>query len=796
MVLVMRLKEHRISAKEIAELLFGSGNITSDRVLQTRAQEGTEIHQYWQSKYLESDSKEVFVKTSFEHEDFLIEVSGRIDGILIRDGLVTLEEIKSTRLDFEYLEDDTFPAHMAQAKLYAYIYMLMNQLKKIKILLTYIQVEDREVLQFEKQYSFKMLETFFVKTIHKYISWLEKLTAHEEERQKSIEGLSFPFPEYRLNQRELMAHIYRNVIDKGILYATAPTGIGKTIASIFSSLKAINSNRQKLFYCSAKNDGKLIALDTVKLLENHGLIAKTCNISAKDSMCLLKERDCDPEVCKYAHGYYKRIYKAIDDLYQNESIFTKEIFKEYGKKHKVCSFEYSLDISNYSDIIVCDYNYVFDPRVHLIRYFEEDTYLPILLVDEAHNMVSRSREMYSATLRQQTLETMLGLSKLLRPSPRREVQKCLDYFQEKDIDYLLEVDFVTKEGLDTGLLTILKRLLNKFDQILSSEKKIPMKSQVMDVYFEVYQFVKISDYFNQEYIFTYEKINGKIEVSMKCLNASEFIRRTIEEHSQGCTFFSATLDPIQYYKTLLTQDQGNDIKMVSSFRQDHLLLIAVDDVSTRYKDRNDSIHKVVEVSKALIESKKGNYILFFPSYQYLNMVFEELDFDSNQVDVLKQERNMSLIERNSTLTMFKTSSDKSQVGLFVMGGVFGESIDLIGDMLSGVVIVGVGLPQLSPFNNLLKSHFDIEFNQGFDFAYTYPGLNKVIQAVGRVIRSETDRGIAILIDDRFTSRKYYSLYPREWSHLEVINDSKHLKKLFKSFWKKGEINENFNKENS
>jgi len=796
MVMVMRLKEHRISAKEIAEFLFGSGNITSDRILLTRAQEGIEIHQYWQSKYMEQDSREVFVKTSFEHEEYLLEVSGRIDGILNRDNQVILEEIKSTRMDFEYLEEDTFPAHMAQAKLYAYIYMLENQLKKIKVVLTYIQVEDRDVLQFEKSYSFKMLETFFVKTILKYLAWLDKLTKHEEDRQKSIEGLSFPFPEYRLNQRELMAHIYRNVIDHGILYATAPTGIGKTIASIFSSLKAINTNRQKLFYCSAKNDGKIIALDTVKLLEEHGLIAKTCCITAKDSMCLLKERDCDPEVCKYANGYYKRIYKAIDNLYQSESIFSKEVLKEYGKKHKVCPFEFSLDISNYSDIIVCDYNYVFDPRVHLIRYFEEDTYQPILLVDEAHNMVSRSREMYSATLRQETLETMLSLSKFLRPSPRREIQKCLDYFQEKEIDYLLDVDFVTKEGLDTGLLTILKRLLNKFDQILSSEKKIPMKSQVMDVYFEAYQFIKISEFFNQEYIFTYEKINGQVEVSMKCLNASEYILRTIKDHSQGCTFFSATLDPIYYYKKLITTDIGNDVKMVSSFRQDHLFLAVVDDVSTRYKDRNDSILKVVEVSKALIESKKGNYILFFPSYQYLNMISEELNFDPSKVEVIRQERNMTLLERNSTLTMFKTSNEKTQVGLFVMGGVFGESIDLIGDMLSGVVIVGVGLPQISPFNNILKSHFDIEFNQGFDFAYTFPGLNKVIQAVGRVIRSETDRGIAILIDDRFSSRKYYALYPREWSHLEVINDSNHLKKVFKAFWKKGENNEIVNEKNS
>lgn len=783
------LKEFKVSVKDIAELLFGSGNITSDRVMQNRAIEGNEIHQFWQNQYRECDQKEVFVKTSFLHEDLLLEVSGRIDGILSRDATPILEEIKSTHVDFEYLEEDTFPAHMVQAKLYAYMYMSEKNLKKIKIVLTYIQVEDHDVLQFEKLYTFKMMETFFNKTVLKYLMWIEKLSAHEESRMKSIEGLNFPFAEYRVNQRELMAHIYRNIIDKGILYAIAPTGIGKTVATLFSSLKAIHTPKQKIFYLSAKNDGKVVALDTVLLLEKKGLIAKTCEITSKDSACLLKERDCDPEVCKYANGYYKRIYKAIEDIHENKSIFSKDVIREYAKKHKVCPFEFSLDISNYSDIIVCDYNYVFDPRVHLIRYFEDHTYQPILLVDEAHNMVSRSREMYSASIRQVTFETMLTFAKYLKPSPKREIQKVIDCLQEKEIDYLLEVDFVQKDQLDSGLLQILKRLLIKFDQILTSEKKIPYKSQVLDTYFEVMQFIKISEFFNQEFVFIYEKINQKLEISIKCLNASEFISRTIVDYAEACTFFSATLDPIHYYKTLLTNGKGNDIKMVSSFKQDHLLLVCVDSVSTRYNDRDDSKSTIVEVSKALIESKKGNYILFFPSYQYLNMISDEMGLDESKYELIRQKPDMTLKERNSTLTMFKTSSEKTQVGMFVMGGVFGESIDLIGDMLSGVVIVGVGLPQLSPMNNLLKSHFDIEFHSGFEFAYTYPGLNKVIQAVGRVIRSETDRGIAVLIDDRFTSRKYLSLYPREWSHLRTINQAKYLKKVFKDFWKEGESNE-------
>ncbi|MDD4989595.1 MAG: hypothetical protein PHV42_04195 [Candidatus Pacebacteria bacterium] len=361
------MKECRTSAKEIAEFLYGSGNLTNERMLAVRQQEGIEIHQYWQAKYQENDQKEVFVKTEVENEAIRLFVTGRIDGILIRDNELMLEEIKSTYFDFDNLDETTFPSHIAQAKLYAYMYCLENKLKRMTIVLTYIQVEDKDVFQIEKNYSFRVLETFFKKTTGKYIEWLKILEDHESSRQKSIEGLAFPFPEYRLNQREMMAYVYRNILEKGILYVTAPTGIGKTIATIFSSLKAINQPRQKVFYLTAKNDGKQIAIDTIALLEENGLVAKTCEITAKDQMCFLTERDCDPEVCKYAKGYYERIYKAIRDTFENESLLKKDVIRKYARKHRVCPVDMSLDLSNYCDLIICDYNYVFDPRVHLVR---------------------------------------------------------------------------------------------------------------------------------------------------------------------------------------------------------------------------------------------------------------------------------------------------------------------------------------------------------------------------------------------------------------------------------------------
>jgi DNA excision repair protein ERCC-2 len=775
------MKEIAVSVRDIVELIYGSGNISTTKNLMERAKEGTEIHKLWQDKYLESDQKEVFCQIAHEESSFSLTISGRIDGILNRDGVTILEEIKSTHLDLDMLEEDTIPSHFAQAKMYAYIYVVNNDLKKLNVTLTYIQVDSHESRQFERSFTKKQLENFYNKTINKYINWQEQIFNHENERQKSIVGLEFPFEEYRLNQREMMAYIYRNILNHGKLYIEAPTGIGKTIAALFSGLKAINKPRQKLFYNTAKNDGKRVVIDTVKLLEKNGLIAKTVEITAKDTMCFLPKRDCDPEVCKYANGYYNRIFKTINDVYANESLLTKEKIKIYAKKHTVCPFELSLDLSNYADIIVCDYNYVFDPLVHLIRYFEDDSYSPILLCDEAHNLVDRSRRMYSASLNESLFVQALEVSQYLKPNPSYEIQQVLEIFAAAKIS-LLEVDFIKQEEVNPTLILLLRKLSVKLDKIFTDDKIRFAKTELQDFYFQILRFLKINDFYNDDFVYVLERYEEDIIISINCLNASYFINQTIDNHTEAATFFSATLTPIFYYKSLITANEGDDISLISDFSQNNLLLLAVDDVSTRYKDRDYSLDKIVQATKALVNGKKGNYILFFPSYAYLKKVENILLEEIENVNFISQRRNMFLQEREEMMSIFADDSDVSQVFLFVMGGIFGESIDLIGDLLSGVLIVGVGLPAIAPFNNILKSHYDLTFSSGFDYAYTYPGLNKVIQAVGRVLRTKTDKGVAILLDDRFTSRKYLSLYPKFWSHLSVCNDMKELGKMIEAFW--------------
>lgn len=776
------MKDIQISVRDLVELIYGSGSITNLKDVMKRAEEGTLIHQYWQGLYLSEDQKEVYVKSHFENESFDLNISGRIDGVLFRDDQVIIEEIKSTHMDLDLLEETTIPAHLAQAKIYGYIYALDHELDGLEIWLTYIDVQTRKPKQLKNYFDFKSLKTFYIETIDAYIKWQSILLAHEGERLSSIEGLTFPFETYRFNQRHMMAVIYRNIISKDIAYIEAPTGLGKTVAALFSSLKAIHQPRQKIFYLTAKNDGKRTVLETVKLLEDKGLKAKTVEITAKDSVCFLDKRDCDPKVCPFANGYYSRVFKAIEDVFAHESIFSKEVIARYAKKHTVCPFELSLDLSNYSDIVVCDYNYVFDPIVHLIRYFEENAYQPIILVDEAHNLVARSREMYSASINKQAFVDFLDVAHMMKPNPTYQVKQILEIFEE--VEHSLDkVDFIRAYEPNDVLVHKLKLLLVKFDDILSNEELKMGKEEIQDLYFLVNRFIKISDFYNDEYVYLLEKDNlDDIVISVKCLNASGFINQVVKDSLESIVFFSATLKPIDYYKNLLTDNQGSFNRFTSAFKPTNLLVLAVDNVSTRYHDREDSIERIIETLKAMIKPKKGNYIVYFPSYYYMKKVQSKAFETIEDVQFITQTRDMTGLERNEMMNQFSEDRDKTQVFMFVMGGIFGESIDLVGDLLSGVLIVGVGLPGLSNYNNVLKSHYDLRFSSGFDYAYTYPGLNKVIQAVGRVIRTETDKGIAILLDDRFTMRKYMRLLPNQWRHMSVCNDPIDIEDMVNSFW--------------
>lgn len=776
------MRQFKIGIRDLVSFLYASGDLSSETFQNVSALEGTKAHQYVQDRYISDDLSEVSIHYLYETDDFLLFLNGRVDGILKRNDIYLIDEIKSTRKN---IFDETFTynnEHLAQLKFYAYMHLKNNSLDFINGQITYIQISDYQIRTFTFDFYLRDLEVFVKHALDEYIEWLNILEAHQKQKLETIKNLTFPFSSYRRGQREMMAAVYQTVKDQDILYAIAPTGIGKTLASIFSSLKAIDNDRQKIFYTTAKTQGKVIALEALEMLEKNGLSIKVLEITAKDATCFLEKRNCDPNVCPFAKGFFDRLKDATIDIFSNESILDRLTIESYAKKHEICPFEYSLYVSYFVDVIICDYNYVFDPRVHLVRYFDESNYQPILLIDEAHNMVSRSREMYSARVLKSDLIKLRRLTNKMKPSIKSHIRKVLTAIMTYE-DRLTYAYFLSDHDIDEQVYHTIENLLTKTENLLKENPKTPLKSSILDLYFQFLAFVRIYDYYDKSYVTNiYKDSDDDIIIELRCLDASKYILDTLENKTYGSTFFSATLHPIEYYKKLISQDVGETLKIKSPFPQENLSLILYNQVSTRYKDRERSIDEVINVISTVCEAKTGNYIAFFPSYQYLNQVFDKLD--TQNIDVILQEREMSHNQRTTTLDSFKQSTNRSRLGLFVMGGMFSEGIDYLGDMLSGVIIVGVGLPMINELNNQLKDYYEDKFNKGFDYAYQYPGMNKVIQAVGRVIRSQTDRGVAILIDDRFDTSYYRKLFPIEWKAYERVQSQKKLKETLSAFWNK------------
>lgn len=775
------MKLFRVGVGELVSFLYASGDLSSETFQNVSLLEGTKAHQYLQSKYQSTDQAEIPISSTFTADDLEITLSGRIDGLLSIDGAKVIEEIKSTRYPIFDERFEINNEHLAQLKMYAYMYMKNNHLDDCLGRVTYLQLSDYKTRHFGFFFDIDLLKDFFESSLLRYANWLLKLYEHNERKKLSLEKLYFPFDKFRRGQREMMAAVYQTMKDDDILYAIAPTGIGKTMASLFATLKSLSEDNQKIFYLSAKTQGKKVALDTMDILHESGLETKTLEITSKDTICFLEKRECDPEKCPFAKGFFDRLQEAMVDIWEKETLMTREVVERYARKHTVCPFEFSLYVSYFVDVVICDYNYVFDPRSHLIRYFDEDTYKPLILVDEAHNMISRSRDMYSATLVRSDFIKLRRLANKIKPTIRNAVKKVLDQFDSFEEQLSLS-PFLSFKTLNESFLDSILNLMKKIENGIKENPKYPKKIDVIEGYLALLGFTRIFEYYNDAYLTNVEKMmDDDISITIQCLDASEFILDTIKNKTYGSVFFSATLYPIDYYKELITAGYGETLKIRSPFDSNRLKLVVMNQISTRYQHRNSSIHQVIDTIESVLSSKKGNYIAFFPSYQYMNQIIENLPLDLD-ADLIVQEREMDQRLRDIIVERFKNYNEKSQLAFFVMGGMFAEGIDYVGDMLNGVMIVGVGLPMLSESNNQLKDYYQEKFSKGFEYAYTYQGMNKVIQAVGRVIRTDSDYGIAILIDDRFNTSLYKKLFPMEWKKYEIIDNPKNLKKSLDLFW--------------
>ena len=773
----------KISIRNLVEFIMRHGSIDNRYTSSIKAIEGIRGHQRVQKSYGDNYTAEVPLKYTLTYEDLEIMVEGRADGILIEDEKTIIDEIKTTTNDLLLIDENTNPLHWAQAKCYGYIYSMQNELDNIDIQITYYNIDTKSTRILRQSYTLKELEEFFFWLIDEYKSWAQLESDWVNKRNESIKKLKFPFENYRPGQRELAVRVYKSITDSKKCFAQAPTGTGKTISTIFPAIKAMGEDKtSKIFYLTAKTITREVAQNTISLMRKKDLNLKAVTITAKEKICKMDEVNCNPEYCPYANGYFDRINNSLKDILAKYNDYSKDNIEKISEEYMLCPFELSLDLTNLSDVIICDYNYVFDPRVYLKRFFDTKTTDYTFLIDEAHNLVDRAREMYSATLNE---EKFVKVKKLISKKDKRitkVIKEIQSYFEDKleDLTTLDENDLVESEA-PLELCEILSSFIKFVDEYLAKTNE--ENEELMDLYFDVYSFLSISDFYDKNYTTIYTKTFNGMTIKIYCVNPQKVIEEKMKK-AKSNIIFSATLIPMDYFMKMYSYDEEDFIiNLKSPFDVKNRLLMIGDNVATTYNKRFETSCDIASYIANCVQAKKGNYMVFFPSYKYMELVFEKMKENYPDINTSIQESNMSEEEKEEFLSMFDEDNKETHVGFCVLGGHFSEGIDLTNDKLIGVIIVGVGMPQIGIERDIIKDHMK-DSNKGFDYAYVYPGMIKVLQAAGRCIRTDDDKGVILLLDKRYSQRIYQSLFPYEWYPNFRVRKSDDVKTLCEKFWSK------------
>lgn len=775
------MQSKKVSVRELVAFVHNEESIDNRKQSNHTALEGSKIHRKLQQSMDENYQSEVSLKTVYQGKQFDIQLEGRCDGIWQKENQIIIDEIKTGEHTFEQLEDATLQLFMAQAKIYAYIYALQEKLEEVVVMVRYFCTQDEKIDEYQNQYSFDELNNYYQETMKEYEKWLIFLDKYRQNRQKKLQALQFPYNNYRKGQRELSIAVYRTLSQEKCLFMEAPTGTGKTLSTLFPALKAMGEyNQGRIFYLTAKTITRQVALDTMKLFEEQQSEIKTIEISAKEKICFMNECKCNPDYCPFAKNYYQKQKLAIWDLLNNGHFYSREQISEVAKKYECCPFELSLDLSLYSDVIVCDYNYLFDPQVYLKRFFELEETDSYFLIDEGHNLISRAREMYSKAL---SLQLIKDFKKLL-PKHHRKHHKILQQFIEyceESRKLLKDQDYLFQKELPDKLIDLGYRWSEYFrDFLLELKDEIP--TWLQNLYFDLMSFLKISEYYDDHFTFLVELVNHELQFKIFCLDPAHFIKQKLD-FGKGSVLFSATLSPVQYYQNLLVGHTDDlTFRQSSPFNQNQFQVLVADYLPMTYKYRSQVVDSLCELIKKATDIKAGNYFCFFPSFSYMEEVYQRYIQLYPEAEVLIQSRELKDVEKEAFLANFQAQNEQVVLGFCVLGGVFSEGIDLKKNRLIGSIIVSVGLPQISKEQEELKKYFDEKNQQGFYYIYQLPGFNKIMQAAGRVIRTEEDRGVILLIDQRFSRKDYMQLYPTHWSKGVVVHDLNSMLNQLKQFW--------------
>lgn len=837
----------RISVRQLVEFILRSGDIDNRHHTspESAMQEGSRIHRMIQKRMGADYQAEVSLKYTHSTPNYTLVLEGRADGVVEKGTSLMIDEIKGTYRDLFRMRGPN-PVHLAQAKCYAYMYSLRKEFDKIQVRMTYCNMETEDIRYFTEDYEVSELTAWFQKLISEYLKWADYEYEWKKIRNESIRSLQFPFP-YREGQKELVTYVYQTIYHKRKLFLEAPTGVGKTISTVFPGIKAMEKGMgDKIFYLTAKTITRTVAEQTFELLRQKGLHLKSVVLTAKDKICFMEQTECNPEHCPYARGHFDRINEAMYDLLIHEESFSRETIEAYAHKYQVCPFEFCLDMSLFADSIIGDYNYLFDPHVYLKRFFSEGSsgnY--IFLVDEAHNLLERGREMYSATI---VKEELLDLKRSLQDSGERpDAEEGMGEWQIDEAQIAEEGARKASDGAGLGKsktvlygqgfasamirqlekcnkeMLVLKRecegccIVGNIDSVVqpilrlhavlesyleeNEEGNLPVKEQILDLYFKLSHFLDIYERLDEKYVkYTELREDGSFLLKLFCVDPSTNLKECMQR-GRSSILFSATFLPIQYYKGLLGgEEKDYEVYANSVFNPEKRALLVAQDVTSKYTRRSEEeFYKIAAYIDAVVKRKHGNYMVFCPSYALLQEVLTiyqenfndestecimQTDFmdESSREDFLRKFEGNESFDLQSDIAMdIEYDEDRYLIGFCVLGGIFSEGIDLKNDSLIGVIIVGTGLPQVCYEREILKDYFDERGGFGFDYAYRYPGMNKVLQAAGRVIRTADDIGTITLLDERFLQPSYLKLFPREWSDFQIVNQE-NIRKCVERFW--------------
>lgn len=821
------MEEIKISVRGLVEFILRSGNIDNRKRSSSESAmlDGGRVHRMIQRRMGAGYLAEVPLKIEIEGEKYLLIVEGRADGIFAEKrkaneldpcdekvDITWIDEIKGVHRNVKKM-DEALEVHLAQAKCYGAIYLIQNNLEEIGVQMTYCNMDSEEIKRFRYTYRRDEIVAWFDTVVAEYKKWADFRFDFRKKRQESIQALEFPF-EYRDGQKELAASVYRTIYHKKRLFLEAPTGVGKTISTLFPAIKALGEDKgEVIFYLTAKTLTGTVATNTYNILRQKGLRMKTVTITAKEKLCPLEQMECNPDACPYANGHFDRINDAMFELLNDHDDFSREIILEYANKHMVCPFEFCLDMSLFSDGILCDYNYLFDPNVYLRRFFQDGVKGQyIFLVDEAHNLIDRAREMYSASLFK---ADFLAASRLVKPFDEK-LSKAFRSCNNVLLSYLREYeDAHVRESIDTFLIS-LTRCAGLFDEFMDQDEGSSIRDELLEFYFDMRHFLNMAELMGDDFvIYTQPDSEKDLMLKLLCVDPSSNLRACLDR-GVSTIFFSATLLPVTYYIDLLSGDRNDyAIYAESSFDPAKRGVYIARDVSSKYTRRG--MEEYLKIGKGIcdiVKKKQGNYMVFFPSYRFMEEVYDtmlsgEMEDYSDYMQIVCQEPSMSEQQREEFLGLFDTCmkdshgkvkdvpdlslsidfdiemDDRSLVGFCVMGGIFSEGIDLKNDSLIGAIIVGTGLPQVGSELEFMKDFFDRRGGNGFDYVYRIPGMNKVLQSAGRVIRTADDVGIVALFDDRFMSSSYKNMFPHEWEDLKC-GKMDEIVGYISEFWKKNQ----------